>query len=239
MGATCEFPHLFFGAHVDQHPTHHPPPCRLASVDATNSTSHARVHVVRNVTVASPHPELGVLDRTARTDSVYDVDEAHRFDLSVGVRVLVYENSLWLMSRATSFSHTPTPAESPSYPRAQDELVAPSARSGDRGVREWGSSRKARVGTCFFSGARESALSPPGAPGRREGVRGGKPKSAPLGAAHLSQARPRQPSHPARKISLSLKRVSGSVHKLRHRTFPQRSGLSHHWSSTRNSESVR
>ena len=84
VGATCEFPHLFFGAHVDQHPTHHPPPCRLASVDATNSTSHARVHVVRNVTVASPHPELGVLDRTARTDSVYDVDEAHRFDLSVG-----------------------------------------------------------------------------------------------------------------------------------------------------------
>ena len=97
-----------------------------------------------------------MIDRTARTDFGYDVDEAHRYIMNVEVRVLVSVISLWGRWRVTSFSHTPTPAESPSYPRAQDELVAPSARSGDRGVREWGSSRKARVGTCFFSQAHES-----------------------------------------------------------------------------------
>ena len=185
-------------------PTPHPQlDWRLSTPPIT--ASHARNPTLRHIAPLCPPQVPDMIDRTARTDFVYVVDEAHRYIMNVEVRLLVYENSLRLMSRATSFSHTPTPAESPSYPRAQDELVAPSARSGDRGVREWGSSRKARVGTCFFSGARESALSPPGAPGRREGAHGVKPKSAPLGAAHLSQARPRQPSHPARKISLSLK----------------------------------
>ena len=221
-------PTCFFDSVFAFTPTHTPPPLdwRLSTPPIT--AGHARNPTLRHIAPFCPPQVPDMIDRTARTDFVYDVDEAHRYIMNVKVRVLVSVISLWGRWRVASLSHTPTPAESPSYPRAQDELVAPSARSGDRGVREWGSSRKARVGTCFFSGARESALSPPGAPGRREGAHGVKPKSAPLGAAHLSQARPRQPSHPARKISLSLKRVSGSVHKLRHRTFPQRSGLSHH-----------
>lgn len=92
-----------------------------------NSTSHARLSAPRNPALSFTLRDRGVLERVALAGPRYDDDEAHRFDLSVGVRVLVYENSLWLMSRATSFSHTPTPAESPSYPRAQDVLVAPSA----------------------------------------------------------------------------------------------------------------
>ena len=209
-------------------PTPHPQlDWRLSTPPIT--AGHARNPTLRHIAPFCPPQVTAMIDRTARTDFVYDVDEAHRYIMNVEVRVLVSVISLWGRWRVTSFSHTPTPAESPSYPRAQDELVAPSARSGDRGVREWGSSRKARVGTCFFSGARESALSPPGAPGRREGAHGVKTKSAPLGAAHLSQARPRQPSHPARKISLSLKRVSGSVHKLRHRTFPRGLLKINHW----------
>ena len=73
------------------------------------------------------------------------------------------------MSRVTPFSHTPTPAGEISRPRTQAVLNARVRLPGDRGVREWASSPKARERTCFLSSFRPCAsLSACGARSARE-----------------------------------------------------------------------
>ena len=172
-------------------PTPHPQlDWRLSTPPIT--AGHARNPTLRHIATFCPSQVTEMIDRTARTDFVYDVDEAHRYIMNVEVRVLVSVISLWGRWRVASFSHTPTPAESPSYPRAQDELVAPSARSGDRGVREWGSSRKARVGTCFFlRRTRVGTLSAWGARSARgRAWREAEKRASGRGASLTSQAAP-------------------------------------------------
>ena len=139
--------------------------------------------------------------------------------LELDARLVFSRTPLCPMSRVTPFSHTPTPAGEISRPRTQAVLNARVRLPGDRGVREWASSPKARERTCFLSSFRPCAsLSACGARSARERAwRRRNPRAFGRDTARATQ--PARIIAPHRAAPCKLIGFLRAVHKRRHRTF--------------------
>ena len=208
-------------------PGTHPPP-RSSLWARRNHKVTARASTSPDPTLNIPYHKPIVLDRAAFAGSVSGIDEARLLEVSVAVRLVFTRTPLCPMSRVTPFSHTPTPAGEISRPRTQAVLDARSAWSGDRGVREWASSPKARERTCFISSFRPCAsLSACGARSARErACRRRNPRAFGRDTARATQ--PARIIAPHRAAPCKLIGFLRAVHKRRHRTFPRSLSKIHH-----------